>query len=72
MGLPSLHLEHAPKEAVRLVKGWSNHSQPTSAFTFGDSLCEAGEELMVLGQSKWSAFGLLEEKKLDVNVRKTF
>lgn len=27
-----------------------------TAFTFSNGLCEAGEELMVLGQSEWSAF----------------
>lgn len=44
------------------AKAWSNHSRPTSARTFGNSLCEAGEELVVLGQSKRSALWLLVEK----------
>lgn len=66
-GLPSLHLDthtHTRQHGQlnQPAKAWSNHSRPTSARTFGNSLCEAGEELVVLGQSKRSALWLLVEK----------
>lgn len=65
-GLPSQHLEQAPTKAESEGcnrQNTHNHQQEErmSAFTFSNGLCEAGEELMFLGQSEWSAFWLLVE-----------
>lgn len=61
-GLPSPHLEQAPAACWGLE---ANSNQliliVLTAFTFSNGLCEAGEELMVLGQPEWRAFWLLVE-----------
>lgn len=39
-----------------------------SIFTICNGLCEAGEELMVLGQSEWSSLWLLGQKSTKVKI----